>query len=60
MKRPSSCTRRRVRRSRVHLDGYNFLPYLINQKKKSPRQGFIYFDDDGDLVALRFDNFKLV
>ena len=26
----------------------------------SPRQGFIYFSDDGDLVALRFDNWKLV
>jgi arylsulfatase len=48
------------KRFRVHLDGYNLLPYLTGQEKKSPRQGFIYFDDDGDLVALRFDNWKVV
>jgi arylsulfatase A-like enzyme len=45
---------------KVHIDGYNLLPYLSGQEKKSPRQGFIYFDDDGDLVALRFDNWKIV
>lgn len=45
---------------RVHIDGYNLLPYLIGAEKKSPRQGFIYFSDDGDLVALRFDNWKMV
>jgi len=48
------------KRFRVHIDGYNLLPYLIGQAPKSPRQGFIYFDDDGDLVALRFDNWKVV
>lgn len=45
---------------RVHIDGYNLLPYLTGQEKKSPRQGFIYFNDDGDLVALRYDNWKVV
>jgi arylsulfatase len=45
---------------RVHIDGYNLLPYLTGKEKKSPRQGFIYFDDDGDLVALRYDNWKVV
>jgi arylsulfatase A-like enzyme len=45
---------------KVHIDGYNLLPYLTGQAKKSPRQGFIYFDDDGDLVALRYDNWKVV
>jgi arylsulfatase len=45
---------------KVHVDGYNLLPYLTGKEKKSPRQGFIYFDDDGDLVALRFDNWKVV
>jgi arylsulfatase len=45
---------------RVHIDGYNLLPYLIGQEKKSARQGFIYFNDDGDLVALRYDNWKVV
>jgi arylsulfatase len=48
------------KRFRVHLDGYNLLPHLTGQDEKSPRQGFIYFDDDGDLVALRFDNWKVV
>ena len=45
---------------KVHLDGYNLLPYLTGQEKKSLRPGFIYFDDDGNLVALRFDNWKVV
>ena len=45
---------------RVHIDGFNLLPYLTGEEEQSPRQGFIYFSDDGDLVALRFDNWKLV
>jgi arylsulfatase A-like enzyme len=45
---------------RVHIDGYNILPCLTGKEKKSPRQGFIYFNDDGDLVALRYDNWKIV
>jgi arylsulfatase A-like enzyme len=45
---------------KVHLDGYNLLPYLTGKEKKSPRSGFLYFSDDGDLLAMRFDNFKLV
>jgi arylsulfatase A-like enzyme len=45
---------------RVHLDGYNLLPYLTGSEPKSPREGFIYFDDDGELVAIRFDNWKMV
>jgi arylsulfatase len=45
---------------KVHLDGFNLLPYITGQETKSPRQGFIYFNDDGDLVALRFDNWKVV
>jgi len=45
---------------RVHIDGYNLLPYLTGKADKSPRPGFVYFSDDGDLVALRYDNFKLV
>ncbi|MGE5057763.1 MAG: arylsulfatase [Betaproteobacteria bacterium] len=43
-----------------HIDGYNLLPYLTGQEKKSPRPGFVYFDDDGNLVALRYDNWKVV
>jgi arylsulfatase len=45
---------------KVHLDGYNFLPYLTGQTKKSPREEFFYFSDDGDLTALRFDNWKVI
>jgi arylsulfatase len=45
---------------KVHIDGYNLLPYLTGEEEKSPRKGFIYFSNDGDLVALRFDNWKVV
>jgi arylsulfatase len=45
---------------RVHLDGYNMVPLLTVEGERSPRQGFFYFSDDGDLVALRFDNWKAV
>jgi arylsulfatase len=45
---------------KVHIDGYNLLPYLIGQEQESPRKGFIYFSDDGDIVALRYDNWKMV
>ena len=45
---------------KVHIDGYNLLPYLTGQEPKTPRPGFIYFSDDGDLMALRFDNWKVV
>jgi arylsulfatase len=45
---------------KVHLDGYNFLPYLTGKDHKSPRQEFFYFSDDGDLTGLRFDNWKIV
>jgi arylsulfatase len=44
----------------VHIDGYNLLPYLTGQEAKSPRQLFVYFDDDGNLVAMRYDNWKVV
>ena len=37
---------------KVHIDGYNLVPYLTGKVKKSPRQGLIYFDDDGNLVAM--------
>jgi arylsulfatase A-like enzyme len=45
---------------KVHIDGFNLLPYLTGKEKTGPRQGFMYFDDDGDLVAVRFDNWKAV
>ena len=45
---------------KVHIDGYDLLPYLTGKVDASPRQGFIYFSDDGDVLALRFDNWKAV
>jgi arylsulfatase len=45
---------------KVHIDGYSLLPFLTTKGERSPRKGFIYFSDDGDLVALRFDNWKVV
>jgi arylsulfatase len=45
---------------RIHIDGYNLLPFLTKEGVRSPRKGFIYFDDDGDLVALRVGNWKAV
>jgi arylsulfatase len=45
---------------RVHLDGYDFLPYLTGAAEHGPRVEFYYFSDDGDLVAMRYDNWKLV
>lgn len=45
---------------KVHLDGYNQLPYLTGQQPRSARKEFIYFNDDGELVALRYGNWKAV
>jgi arylsulfatase len=45
---------------KVHLDGYNQLPHLTGQQQTGARQEFVYFNDDGDLVALRYENWKLV
>jgi len=47
------------RKFKVHLDGYNFLPYLTGQTKEAPRESFFYYSDEGDLLALRYDNWKL-
>jgi arylsulfatase A-like enzyme len=45
---------------KVHMDGYNVLPLLTGQTAKDPRESFVYFNDDGQLVAIRYDNWKLV
>jgi arylsulfatase len=45
---------------KVHIDGYNLLPYLTGEVDESPRRGMVYFSDDGDVLALRFDNWKVV
>ncbi len=45
---------------KVHLDGFNFLPYLTQQTKEGPRKDIFYFSDDGDLTALRFNDWKII
>jgi len=45
---------------KVHLDGYNLVPYLTGQVEKGPRESFLYCNDDQQLTALRYDNWKLV
>jgi arylsulfatase A-like enzyme len=43
-----------------HIDGFNLLPYLTGEVKESPRKLFMYISDDGDILALRYDNWKVV
>ena len=45
---------------KAHIDGYNLLPYLTGEEDESPRKGFFYFNDDGDMVGIRFFNWKVV
>jgi arylsulfatase len=45
---------------KVHLDGYNMLPYLLGEVKESPRQAFFYISDDGDIMAIRMGDWKVV
>jgi len=45
---------------KVHLDGYNQLPFLTGQQPKSARNEFAYFNDDGVLVAFRYGDWKAV
>jgi arylsulfatase A-like enzyme len=44
---------------KVHLDGFNLLPLLKGDAKDSPRKEFLYWSDDGDLMALRVQNWKV-
>ncbi|MNZ83754.1 Arylsulfatase [compost metagenome] len=45
---------------KVHLDGYNQLDYLTGKTDKSARKEFYYFNDEAELVGMRFDNWKIV
>jgi len=45
---------------KVHLDGFNLMPFLKGEVEKSPRQGFLYWSDDGDLLAMRVHDWKIV
>ena len=44
---------------KVHLDGYNMMPFLKGEMDKSPRKEIFYFDAGGNLNALRYQNWKL-
>jgi arylsulfatase A-like enzyme len=43
-----------------HIDGFNLLPYLTGEVTQSPRNVYFYFSDDGDLLGMRYDNWKMV
>ncbi|MCH9759924.1 MAG: arylsulfatase [Actinomycetia bacterium] len=45
---------------RVHIDGYNALPYLSGEADQSPRDWFFYTNDDGQVVAIRIGDWKVV
>jgi arylsulfatase A-like enzyme len=44
----------------VHIDGHNILPYLMGEIDQCPRNFFFYVNDDGELTALRFRDWKIV
>ena len=48
------------RRYKVHLDGYSILPYLTGEVDESPRKSFFYISDDGDILAIRMEDWKVV
>ncbi len=53
-------TRIGSKQSKLHLDGYNFLPYLTGQADKGPRREFIYHNDEGMPVCVRIGDWKVV
>jgi arylsulfatase A-like enzyme len=44
---------------KIHIDGYNLLPFLKGEVKENPRKAFLYWSDDGDLMALRYAQWKV-
>jgi arylsulfatase len=44
---------------KVHLDGYNMLPFWKGEVKENPRKEFVYWSDDGDLFALRYGRWNI-
>lgn len=48
------------REYKVHLDGYNILPVLTGETEEGPRKEIFYFSDEGDLTALRYQDWKLI
>jgi len=48
-----------AKKFKVHLDGYNLMPFFKGEVKENPRPGFLYWSDEGDLMALRYGNWKV-
>jgi arylsulfatase len=44
---------------RVHLDGFNYLPYFKGEESNVPRESYLYFGQAGDLNAIRWNDFKI-
>ena len=44
---------------KVHIDGFNMVPYLTGAAKETPRKFFFYFSDDGEVIAVRIGDWKL-
>ena len=44
---------------KVHLDGYNFMPFFKGETKEPPRDAIYYFDQGGNLNAIRWNDWKL-
>ena len=44
---------------KVHVDGYNLMPFFKGETKENPRKGIMYWSDDGDLMALRVNQWKI-
>ena len=45
---------------KVHLDGFNLIPFFKGEAKEAPRKEFVYWNDDGQLVAIRVNDWKCV
>ena len=45
---------------KIHLDGYDLVPYFKGEMKEGPRNEIFYFSDDGDLTALRYKDWKVI
>jgi arylsulfatase len=43
---------------KVHIDGFNMIPYLKGDADESPRESFVYFSDDGEVIAIRMGDWK--
>jgi len=43
-----------------HIDGMSLVGHITGKEEKSPRNFFFYISDDGDILALRYDNWKIV